>query len=140
MKGRKGCRHMADWQSITVGKPEIAGLDTRSNRLEVHFPLSDPGPKEWRDYLSSSLQGFDAHVPRPELRSAEVIVWSLEGEANLTAWIDRIAQDVSQANNFYENTVIPEKEAQDQARGLAEEDKQRRIQEAREQVRKLTNE
>jgi hypothetical protein len=116
---------MNEWQPITVGKPEIRDLDTRLQRLEVVFPLSSAPPKEWRDVFAQALQ-------QVQLRGQEVIVMSLEGENELKTWRTRIPDEVAKANDYYLNTVIPDQRAKDDEAREAEEDKRRRIEQARE--------
>jgi len=132
---------MSDWTPITVGKPRIRGL--RGDRLELVFPLSDTGPPAWRIHLSDSLATVASGgtgVPRPELRSTEIVIYSLEGEEELKSWIERVAGEVESANAFYIDIALPEAQAFIDATNAAGEDKERRLQVAREQVERLTDE
>ena len=123
-----------DWTPISrVGHPDVKSL-TANGRAEVHVQLSAVPPREWAEHFVGLYTGFlvrspDDDWPLPEVRGVNVVIWPLRGE--LESWISTMAGRIDQANDYYQHTVLPEKErrttAKDETNRQAEEELERYV-------------
>lgn len=120
-----------DWEPIKrTGKPDPRSVDERTGttRIVLHFPISASPPREWREFFESRHRGRD--YPPLSIQEAEIIVLALESEEDFITWAENVDRDIQLANEFYV-TVLVEREQERNVAQQAEEERLRKLEQAR---------
>jgi hypothetical protein len=120
-----------DWEPIKrTGKPDPRSVDERTGttRIVLHFPISASPPREWREFFESRHRGRD--YPPLSIQEAEIIVLALESEEDFITWAGNVDRDIQLANEFYV-TVLVEREQERNVAQQAEEERLRKLEQAR---------
>jgi hypothetical protein len=120
-----------DWEPIKrTGKPDPRSVDERTGttRIVLHFPISASPPREWREFFESRHRGRE--YPPLSIQEAEIIVLALESEEDFITWAENVDRDIQLANEFYV-TVLVEREQERNVAQQAEEERLRKLEQAR---------
>ena len=120
-----------DWEPIKrTGKPDPRSVDERTGttRIVLHFPISGSPPREWREFFESRHRGHD--YPPLSIQEAEIIVLALDSEQDFITWTENVDRDIQLTNEYYV-TVLVEREQERNVAQHAEEERLRKLQQAR---------
>lgn len=135
---------MAEWEPIKrAGAPDVRGVHPqRRDRLDVVISLSASPPAEWERL-------FDGHwaerAQRRHFREMGVPMPSIEGSSirfapqdkELEGWVEGIDASIEEVNGAYERTVLPRIRQLENADRRAQEENERRVEEARRRAKEL---
>ena len=122
---------MADWEPLKrMGSPDPRNVDERTGatRIVLHFPISALPPREWREFFESRHRGQE--YPPLSIQEAEIIVLSLESEKDFITWTENVDRDIQPTNEYYV-TVLTEEQQQRNVTQQAEEERLRKLEQAR---------
>jgi hypothetical protein len=120
-----------DWEPIKrAGKPDPRSVDERTGttRIVLHFPISASPPREWREFFESRHRGQE--YPPLSIQEAEIIVLALESEEDFITWTGNVDRDIQLANEYYV-TALTEEQQQRNVAPQAEEERLRKLEQAR---------
>jgi len=122
---------MTDWEPVKrTGKPDPRNVDERTGatRIVLHFPISASPPREWREFFESRHRGQE--YPPLSIQEAEIIVLPLESEEDFITWTENVDRDIQLANEYYV-TVLTEEQQHRNVAHEAEEERLRKLEQAR---------
>jgi hypothetical protein len=122
---------MTDWEPVKrTGKPDPRNVDERTGttRIVLHFPISASPPREWREFFESRHRGQE--YPPLSIQEAEIIVLALESEEDFITWTGNVDRDIQLANEYYVTALIEEQQQRNVA-PQAEEERLRKLEQAR---------
>ena len=122
---------MTDWEPVKrTGKPDPRNVDERTGttRIVLHFPISASPPREWREFFESRHRGQE--YPPLSIQEAEIIVLALDSEQDFITWTENVDRDIQLTNEYYV-TVLVEREQERNVAQHAEEERLRKLQQAR---------
>jgi hypothetical protein len=120
-----------DWEPIKrTGKPDPRSVDERTGttRIVLHFPISASPPREWREFFESRHRGQE--YPPLSIQEAEIIVLPLDSAEDFITWTENVDRDIQLANEYYV-TVLVEREQERNVAQYAEEERLRKLEQAR---------
>ena len=125
----------AEWEPIRrTGAPAPQGVEERSGRIVLVFPLSATPPREWTEYARKALAGIvdrETRTPDPRVDGNTIVVNSLPSEADFKAWTENVDRRIEEANRHYTDTVLVAREQREETDRTAEEQRSQLLEEAR---------